>query len=279
MTKQPLSNSPLARGEGNPKIEYENEDLLIIDKPAGLPVYSAPSHEDEDSVLKWALGYCPEIKSVGDPQRPGIVHRLDKQTSGLLVLAKNQKTFEYLKDLFKTRNINKEYTTLVYGQMPKHGVIDKPLTKIGHEGQSRVRVDESGKASVTEYWTLQYCSRPLSQPLSSPGERGLSFSAPPLTRGGIKGEVEPLDRFTLLRVKLHTGRTHQIRVHLASEKHPVMGDSLYGKPVSQKLSDILPRQFLHASRLELQLPDETWLEVESKLPKDLEQTLSQLQQN
>ena len=248
-------------------IEYESEDLIIIDKPAGLPVYSAPSHPDEDSVLKWFLDKYPGAKSVGDPERPGVVHRLDKQTSGLLVLAKNQPAFDYLKNLFKTRNISKEYLTLVYGETPKHGIIDKPLTKIGHEGQSRVRVDEKGKASVTEYWTEKYFTLP--QPL--PSREGNSS---PL-RGEDKGGG--VDSFSLLRVKLHTGRTHQIRVHFSSEGHPVMGDNLYGKPQSQKLADILPRQFLHASRLELKLPDGTWLEVESQLPPDLENVLSQLQ--
>lgn len=229
-------------------IEYENENLLIIDKPAGLPVYSAPSRQDENSVLSWLRTTGCDLRGVGDPDRPGIVHRLDKQTSGLLILAKDQKTFDYLKKLFQTRQIAKEYTALVYGQTKKHGVIDKSLTKIGHEGQSRVRVDEAGKKSITEYSLIKY----------------------------YKNE---LDQFTLVKVKLHTGRTHQIRVHFSSIGHPVMGDNLYGKPQSQKLSPILHRQFLHASKLEFQLPDRTWLEVQSELPDDLNKVLSSLQHN
>jgi len=282
------------------KIEYENSDIVIINKPAGLPVYSAKSHVGEESVLSWALERYPEIKKVGlpatglsqgrwqagDPDRPGIVHRLDKQTSGLLVLAKNQGAFDYLKKLFQSRNISKEYQALVYGEMPKHGVIDKPLTKIGHDGQSRVRVDEAGKASVTEYWSLeQYSLTPhLSPPTLGGGMGTGSFF--PLQKGSRSYDSLPLvgrvreggvDEFTLVKVKLHTGRTHQIRVHFSSEKHPVMGDDLYGKPNSQKLSNILPRQFLHASRLELQLPDKTWLEVESELPEDLKKVLANLE--
>jgi RluA family pseudouridine synthase len=200
-------------------IEYENDDIVIVNKPAGLAV---------QDITQWTPA-----------------HRLDKQTSGLLALAKSQQGLEFLRSLFKSRNITKEYLALVYGRIERHGVIDKPLVKIGHEGSSRVRVHESGRKSVTEYWPEKHC-------------------------------YLGVDEFTLVRVKLHTGRTHQIRVHFLSEKHPVMGDDLYGKPQSQKLSQILPRQFLHASRLEFKLPDGTWLEVESKLPEDLQSVLNQL---
>jgi 23S rRNA pseudouridine1911/1915/1917 synthase len=227
------------------KIEYENQDIIIIDKPAGLPVYSTKKHEREESVLSWVVKYFPGINKVGDPERPGIVHRLDKQTSGLLILAKSQTAFDYLKKLFAGREIIKEYEALVYGELPRHGVIDQPLSKIGFQGSSRVRVDAAGKKSVTEYWSEKFFSR------------------------GV-------DIFTLVRVKLHTGRTHQIRVHFASNRHPVMGDNLYGKPLSQKLNEILPRQFLHASRLEFKLPDGTWLEVQSELPEDLQKVLDKL---
>ncbi|OGE76664.1 MAG: hypothetical protein A3C85_04055 [Candidatus Doudnabacteria bacterium RIFCSPHIGHO2_02_FULL_48_21] len=200
-------------------IEYENDDIVIINKPAGLAV---------QDITQWTPA-----------------HRLDKQTSGLLALAKNQQSLDFLRNLFKSRDITKEYLALVYGRIEKHGVIDKPLVKIGHEGSSRVRVHESGRKSVTEYWPIQ------------------SY------RLGV-------DEFTLVRVRLHTGRTHQIRVHFAHMKHPVMGDDLYGKPNSRILSSILSRQFLHAAKLELKLPDNTWLEVESKLPEDLQKALDKL---
>ena len=226
-------------------VEYETADLVIVNKPAGLPVYSTKKAVREDSVLTWFLANYPQAKTVGDPERPGIVHRLDKQTSGLLILAKTQTGFDFLSKLFRSRNIHKEYLTLVYGQTLCHGTIEKPLTKIGQEGRSKVRVDEHGKPAKTEFWAAEYYNKAL-------------------------------DSFTLLRIKLHTGRTHQIRVHLASEKHPVMGDNLYGRPQSQILKEILPRQFLHASRLEFQIPDGTWIDVRSGLPDDLQTTLKQL---
>ena len=143
---------------------------------------------------------------------------------------------------------------MVYGELPKHGVIEKPLTKIGQAGRSKVRVDEKGKQAITEYWSLEYYKT--------------KFPPPPHEEG--------VDLYTLVRVKLHTGRTHQIRVHFSHVGHPIMGDDLYGKPKSQKLKDTLPRQFLHASRIELKLMDGTWLEVESELPKDLKEVLSKL---
>ena len=229
----------------DPTIEYENEDIVVVNKPAGIPVYSTRIHTTEESVLTWFHKYYPAASKIGSGDRPGIVHRLDRQTSGLLALAKTSKGFDFLISQFKDRKISKEYLALVYGETPKHAVIDKALTKIGQEGRSKVRVDEKGKNATTEYFAKKYYQL------------------------GV-------DRYTLLRVKLHTGRTHQIRVHLASEKHPVMGDDLYGKPISQKLEDILHRQFLHASKLEFQLPEGTWLEIESALPEDLEKVLNKL---
>lgn len=249
------------------EIEYENEDIIIVDKPAGLPVYSTKKKVEEQSVISILLEKYPLISKVGNPDRPGVVHRLDKQTSGLLVVVKTQKGFEYFSKLFRERQISKEYLALVYGQLPKHGVIDEPLTKIGHRGVSKVRVDKSGKEAVTEYWTIGSYFRPL--PVRLGPDR------PPQAWGGAGEEIEPLDLFTLARVKLHTGRTHQIRVHFANIMHPVMGDDLYGKPNSQLLKDILSRQFLHATRLEFKLMDGTWLEVESELPEELQKILSQ----
>ena len=160
----------------------------------------------------------------------------------------------------------------MYGKIEKHGVIDKPLVKIGHQGSSRVRVADEGRKSVTEYWPLKHYFFP---PLPTPPHQGEGIKKEFLPPGG-GGEVGGIDFFTLVRVKLHTGRTHQIRVHFSSEGHPVMGDDLYGKPASQKLAGILPRQFLHATKLELKLVDGTWLGIESDLPEDLKKVLDQL---
>ena len=167
---------------------------------------------------------------------------------------------------------------LVFGELKPHGVIDKPLTKIGHRGQSRVRVDEAGKAAATEYWVKEVYKSGVDPHTTTQFGEGVD----PVRDRPAKGTASAasgrlisngVDRFTLVRVKLHTGRTHQIRVHFASIGHPVMGDDLYGKPGSQILQKILFRQFLHASKLEFQLPDGTWLEVQSELPDDLKKVL------
>lgn len=266
-------------------VEYENSDFLVINKPAGLPVYSTKKHLLEESVLSWFLRKYPQVKTVGDSERPGVVHRLDKQTSGLLFLAKTYEGFDYLKKLFKDRKIIKEYQALVYGQLPRHGVIDEPLSKIGFRGSSRVRVAEEGKAAVTEYWTKEFYHPAASGPPLLDKEGNERGGVDPVRDRLAKGTASAatgrltsngVDSFTLVRIRLHTGRTHQIRVHFASIKHPVMGDDLYGQPKSQALKDILHRQFLHASRLEFQLMDGTWLEVESDPPEDLQEVLGKL---
>jgi len=228
-------------------VQFENEDLLVVEKPPGVVVW--PTKKTPQVSLKsLLLEIRPEQKKLGQDLRFGIAHRLDKNTSGLVVVAKTSEAFEYLTGLFRKRKIEKEYLALVYGKLEKHGVIEKPLTKIGQRGISKVRVDDEGKDAKTEYWPIgQY-----------------KFG---------------LDQFTLVRVKLHTGRTHQIRVHFSSEKHPVMGDDLYGKPESQKLNQILFRQFLHAAKLEFQLPDKTWLAVESDLTEDLKKVLKTLKKS
>ncbi|MBI4049486.1 MAG: RluA family pseudouridine synthase [Candidatus Doudnabacteria bacterium] len=223
------------------KVIYENQDLAVIDKPAGLMVHPAAGRTD-DTLAHALLARFPGIEKVGDPHRPGIVHRLDEDTSGLLLIAKTQAGYDYLKNLFQTRNIEKEYLALVHGGMENlHGVIDAPIGKTSTH--TKMRVGE-GREAVTEYSLLT---------------------------------SDRLNQYSLLKVKLHTGRTHQIRVHLASIGHPVMGDQLYGGQFKQKDVELLGRQFLHASRLKLRLQDGTWLELESELPEDLRQVLTKLE--
>lgn len=228
------------------EVKYEDDDLLIVEKPAGLPVYST-SRRNQSALINVLLSRYPELKKVGQPERPGIVHRLDKQTSGLIIVARTVEAYEYLKNLFAQRKIEKEYQALVFGKAKAKGRIEKHLTKIGQQGRSKVRVDKAGKSALTEYVLIDLYQDP-----------------------------NRLDFYSLVKVKLHTGRTHQIRVHFASLARPVMGDTLYGKPDSQKLKQILPRQFLHASRLGLKLLNGTWLDVESKLPEDLTKVLKYL---
>lgn len=224
-------------------VVFENEDLAVIDKPAGLMVHPAAGKK-ADTLAAALLTRFPGIEKVGDAHRPGIVHRLDEDTSGLLVIAKTPEAYEYLKKLFKERDdVEKEYLALVHGKMEQlHGLIDAPIGK-SPTGQ-KMRVG-TGKSAATEYSVL------------TEGERGV-------------------DRYSLLVVKLHTGRTHQIRVHLAHIGHPVAGDKIYGGKFKQTDARFVPRQFLHAYKLKLKLPDGTWLELVSELPPDLKSVLRRL---
>lgn len=216
-------------------VVFENEDFVVINKPAGLTVHPGAGKK-QGTLANILISKYPDIKNVGDPNRPGIVHRLDEDTSGLMLIAKSQKAFDYAKKLFQTRNIEKEYITLVHGEMEKlHDVIDKPLAK--DSKRQRMKVGE-GKEAVTEYTVIA-------------NDSSLQFS--------------------LLRVKLHTGRMHQIRAHLASIGHPVVGDKLYGGKI-----DLINRQFLHAFRLKFQLPDQTWIELQSDPPKELMEVLNKI---
>lgn len=223
---------------------FENEDFVIIDKPAGMVVH--PGANVTDGTLAHALlAEYPSIANVGHPLRPGIVHRLDKDTSGLMLVAKNDQAFEYAKELFKSRNISKEYETLVAGKVNDlHGFIEKPLILVPEH--RRVEVSENGRPAKTEY----------------------------RNRGWYR-DTGSLDFYTLLRVILHTGRTHQIRVHFSSLGHPLAGDQVYGK--GRPIPKGLTRQFLHAKRLAFKLPDGTDVDVESALPDDLKEVLNNLE--
>ena len=238
------------------KILYNNHGLIIIDKPAGLAVH--PGAGFKGNTLAAALLYkFKDIHLVGEEHRPGIVHRLDKDTSGVILVAADQKMYEYLKDAFAERKVKKEYIALVLGKMEKpHGFIETPIGKSKTDFRKQTTKNpKEGKEAVTEYKVLEYLQS---------ADKLISRSANQL----------PVDTYTLILVKLHTGRTHQIRVHLASIGHPLMGDELYGgKRI--KLEG-LNRQFLHAKKIEVQLPDRTWIEAESELSDDLKEVLNKL---
>lgn len=231
------TNTPL-------RILYDNHGLLIIDKPAGLTVHPGAGFKGE--TLASALLYnFKDIKLVGEENRPGIVHRLDKDTSGVILVAKTQEMYEYLREAFSERKVKKEYVALVRGEVEKtFGKIDLPIGKsrVDFRKQDVKNVLEP-KAALTEYKVLEHLG------------------------SGV-------DKYTLLLVKLHTGRTHQIRVHMKAIGYPLMGDSLYGGKTT-RLSN-LNRQFLHAKKIEVRLPDRTWIEAESELPKDLREILTDL---
>ena len=230
----------------NISIVYEDKNILVINKPSGLITHPKDATDKQESVTGWLVEKYPEISSVGeDPLRPGLVHRLDKDTSGLLVIVKNQDSFFYLKSLFQDKKIKKFYLALVNGK-PKEprGIIDAPLGRIGMKrttqlhGKKKLK-DE--KTAVTEYNTVK------------------NF----------------LD-FTLLEVSPHTGRTHQIRVHLKSIGTPVAGDSLYGHKNTNGPKEP-ERLFLHAYKLQFVSPDGKSLAFETDLPDNLQKFINELE--
>lgn len=230
---------------------YEDNNLLVINKPAGLIVHPKNATDEQESVVTWLMKEYPGIENVGEPFiasgtesiRAGIVHRLDKDTSGLLVVAKNNDAFYYLKSLFQTRKIQKHYYALVYGR-PKEGsgVIDAPMGRIG-----------------------------LKRTIKLDGKK-LVDSKPAITEYSI---VKGFEKYALLDVSPKTGRTHQIRVHLQSIGCPIVGDPVYGPKGWQK-PEGLNRLFLHAYQLSFTTPDGKSLVLEADLPEDLQKVISML---
>ncbi len=218
-------------------VVYQDPDLVVIDKPPGLVVHPAPGHPT-GTVVNALLTLCPDLAGIRGSIRPGIVHRLDKDTSGLLVVAKNDETHRQLEAALRDRQIRREYLALVECRPgARTGTIDAPI--------GRDRRDRTVHSTQTD----------------KPREAVTHF------------EIEKeLPRHTLLRCRLETGRTHQIRVHLQAIGHPVCGDRQYGGAAcGARLS--LTRQFLHSARLVFEHP-RTGAEVdcESKLPADLRAT-------
>lgn len=247
-----------------PKIVYEDENVIIVDKPAGLPVHATGEKDKRETLVSFLLQHYPPIKGVGENSfRPGIVHRLDKETSGLTVIAKNNETFYELKEQFKQGKVEKKYIALVSGILAQdQGTIEMSLVKIGSKASSRF----NAKLPVTSYGP--------EKPLGGLGP----FAGLPVTK--IKGAVtnyKVLKRhkeYTLVEVMPKTGRMHQIRVHFASINHPVACDKLYGRK-SKKCPPGLARHFLHASYLKFRLKH-ALMEFESPLAGDLASTLDEL---
>jgi 23S rRNA pseudouridine1911/1915/1917 synthase len=204
------------------KIIFQNKNFIVVDKPAGLAVHSGVGIE-EKTLVDFLVEKFPEIKKVGDnPEvRPGIVHRLDKDTSGVMIVARNQKAFEHLKNLFKNREIEKKYLALVHGKIKdKEGKIEGEMgrSKKDFRKQSLVR----GKVSVRkERYSLTFYET-----------------------------LRELNGYSLLEVSPKTGRMHQIRVHLHSVGHPIVGDKKYTFKKYKKLK--FPRMFLHAINISFQ---------------------------
>jgi 23S rRNA pseudouridine1911/1915/1917 synthase len=217
-------------------IVYEDDYVMVIDKPAGLTVHPAPGHRS-GTLVNAILAHCPDLMAIKGSIRPGIVHRLDKDTSGLMMVAKNDTAQVSLSRQIKARAIKKGYLALVSGHLsPAQGTIEAPIGRHPRD-RKRMAVISTGREARTFYKVKEY-----------------------------------LGNYTLLEVRTETGRTHQIRVHLSSISHPVVGDTVYGKR-----SNLLGRQFLHAHRLGFRLPPGgDFVEFESPMPLDLEEALRQI---
>src|SRR5918994_5122186 len=218
-------------------VVYEDTDVIVVDKPAGMVVHPAPGHP-RGTLANALVAHVPGI-AVGGSQRPGIVHRLDKDTSGLIVAAKTDCGRTALVTQWEDRSVEKTYLALVSGSVAdEEAIIDAPIGR-DPKNRQRMAVVRAGRPAVTQFRV-----------------------------------VERFPDATLLEVSIETGRTHQIRVHLAFIGHPVVGDQLYGRP---RLTDPnLDRQFLHASALAFQLPDGAALRLEAPLPGELQAVLEEL---
>jgi 23S rRNA pseudouridine1911/1915/1917 synthase len=260
------------------KILYEDSNILVIDKPSGISVHS-DGRTKEKTLVDWILKNYPKMEKVGEPiadiLRPGIVHRLDRDTSGVLILAKNQKAYEFLKNQFKEREIKKVYHTVVAGFVREdRGVINKPIGRSPNDFRKRLAGRGARgelKEAVTEYKVLKRFEAKaeadnFSSRLTLPGLPGGTHTTK-------KNHLLLPQKFTYLEVRPKTGRTHQIRVHMKFLNHPVVCDSLYntGKPAPIGFT----RLALHAKSIEFNLPTgkagnlkgET-IKVESPLPKE-----------
>jgi 23S rRNA pseudouridine1911/1915/1917 synthase len=212
-------------------VVYQDEDIVVIDKPVKLMV-----HEAANSAGSTVVDYARSVSSDPDPDRPGIVHRLDRDTSGLLIIAKTAAAKQQLQQQFKDRRVKKTYLLLVHGYPePAAAILRLPIGRAQNPTQRLV--SQSGRMAETKYHTL-----------------------------------ERLTGFSLVEAQPLTGRTHQLRVHFKHIGHPIVGDQLYGHEPNLGLK----RQFLHATRLEFTAPGGDLLKLESPLPLELQQVLEQL---
>jgi 23S rRNA pseudouridine1911/1915/1917 synthase len=212
---------------------YEDDSLIIINKPAGLVVHPAAGHES-GTLVNALLAHCQNLAGIGGVQRPGIVHRLDKDTTGAIAIAKTDFAHQHLQAQLKAKTARRQYLGLVYGSPSvQSGTIDQPIGRhlVDRKKMAVVPVEKGGRPAVT-HWQVQ----------------------------------ERLGNYTLMHFQLETGRTHQIRVHSAYLGHPIVGDPVYSS--GHSLGVNLPGQALHAWRLTLQHPvSEEWIEVTAPVPK------------
>ena len=243
VTLPPVSAPAPPRPEAVPGmvVTYEDADILVVDKPAGVAAHPTPGWTGP-TVLQGLLAGGHQIATSGAAERQGIVHRLDANTTGLMVVAKSEHAYSVLKQAFRDREVDKRYHALVQGHPdPLRGTIDAPIAR-HPAGDGRFAVVADGRPAITHYDTLE------------------AFRAASLTE-----------------IKLETGRTHQIRVHMAAVRHPCVGDRLYGADPVLAARLGISRQWLHAVRLGFAHPDDgRWMEFSSHYPADLAASLDLL---
>jgi len=241
VVRVPEASEPMIRPEPIPlQIVYEDDYLLAVDKPAGMVVHPAAGHTG-GTLVNALLAYCPQVADVGGVDRAGIVHRLDKDTSGVLLVAKDPETHAVLQRQFKHRQVRKTYLALVEGRVyPKEGIVEAPVGR-DRRARKRMAVTRTGRPAVTQYRAVEYFSD-----------------------------------HTLLQIRPHTGRTHQVRVHLAWLGYPVVGDRVYGR----RRQTLLPhRHFLHAQELVFTHPAmKEKVTLTAPLPPDLKAVLARLRE-
>jgi 23S rRNA pseudouridine1911/1915/1917 synthase len=223
------------------EIVFENQDLMVVNKPAGMVVHPAPGH-DHGTLVHAALGKIDDLEGIGGELRPGIVHRLDKDTSGLIILAKNEKAHRWLQDQFRLRKVEKVYIALVDGKPPTPtGRIEAAIARDpSHRKKMAIVPETKGRAAITAYQTL-----------------------------------ENYREHTLIEAHPLTGRTHQIRLHLAFLGCPIVGDTVYGR---KKPTLDINRHFLHAEKISLIIPGEKTLRTfTAPLPLELSSVLDILE--
>jgi 23S rRNA pseudouridine1911/1915/1917 synthase len=243
------------------QVVYEDDELSVIDKPAGMMVHTGAGAVEGGTLVNALLHRYRSLSSVGGEQRPGIVHRLDKQTSGLIIIARNDAAHARLAQMFAERQMKKTYIALVHGHLKQdHGTVDAPIARdLLRRTRMTTRRQTGARTAVSHYTVLRRVSSRFGQ-------------------------------FTLVSVRIETGRTHQIRVHLASIGHPVVGDTLYGAPArllvspSRQTRDpepeslALKRNFLHAAELEFAHPRTGKpVHLQSALPQELETLLREIE--
>lgn len=231
------------------EVVFENDDILVVNKPCGMVVHPTDEGKHLTGTLVNALLNNPgkeNLSNVSGDLRPGIVHRLDKDTSGLLIIAKNNKIHRYLIKKMKERTIEKTYYVLILGEPEtEEGTIDAPLTRARRDYKKiTLSTEGEGRQAITKYKVKDVFE--------------------------FEGK-----KFSLIEAKILTGRTHQIRVHFASIGHPVIGDEIYGNKKVNSLFK-LSRFFLHAAKLKFNMPDGSEIDVKKNLPKELKKVIDDL---